>query len=129
DPEGKIRTVGNGIDFTADKLRALMRGEEVKLYHKQRSPPVFDPITPSPALLYQSILTEWDGEKGESYSTIEDALTVTGGNHFRVAMMPLLLLYHYAYFGRYSYWLFRADSLFGKVYPTPVFETKDSSMF
>lgn len=128
DPTGIIKAITAGFDLTTEKIRALLKGEEVSIQQKGTLP-VFnsdDTRWKDPNLVHRSILSKWNGESqhvpAEPGTRLED-----GRIRFYITQVPLVALYNIAYFGRWN-WFWR-DSIYEKVYPWPVIEVDDSSRF
>ncbi len=68
---------------------------------------------------------EWESQY--LYTKIEDGVAeLKQGFDLKMVMVPLKFLYRWAYTG-YSSWDMPQDSLYGRFYPDPVLNIKDSS--
>lgn len=133
DPEGIVRSITNGQDLTEEKLRKLIAGEAVTFYDKEVVRPRFDinRICQSTGsfdslVMHHSLLMKW---KGERNYTPDVEYYVREGLHagYEASMVPLYQLYNLAFTGM-SNWIL-IDSLYQEVYPMPVLEIKDKSLF
>lgn len=135
DPQGVVRYITDGRNLTIEAVKRLTNGEEVSLFpHGQvRENLDFDALNAfgtREKLLFQSILTEWNGEKQyvpSSFST--PAKDMESYGEFKLVMVPLFWLYNYVYFRNVISPLWPSDSLYHVVYPYPALEIKDSSLF
>jgi thiol-disulfide isomerase/thioredoxin len=139
DPSGIVRYITNGSDITVAKIRDLLDGKNVSFLPTNIEKPKFNANEVSATdskknandkLIYRSVLTEWNGEA--AYIVELDRWLQWPKEHlkkgFNLARVPLYALYNYAYVGEWR-WSFDIDSLYGKVYPTPVLEMTDTSLF
>jgi peroxiredoxin len=128
DPAGIVRHVTTGWDLTPEKLQNMLDGIKVQFISVDDLPP-FEPdkVTgASDLLLYRSLLTKWNGEK-RHLPSVTDFVSDSMTTRFQLARVKLEWLYTTAYFDR-TYWGIR-DSLYGRIFPHPVYEQKDTSRF
>jgi thioredoxin-related protein len=140
DPSGTVYSITGGRDLTSDKIRRMLKGEQVTFYPKNVIRPEFNPVKAlsgnglkNQRLLLSSVLSEWNGEGSYSgydidYYVDKKIFEIDKNRGYDFAMVPLYALYNYAYWGR---WRWDADnvSLYGKVYPRPTLELTDTSLF
>jgi len=79
------------------------------------------------AFLFRSILSTWDRNLQQQYTPPDFSKCISDGR-FQVLGAPLEWLYNYAYFGQ-SDWYYQDTVQYGRDYPHPVLEIKDSSKF
>lgn len=134
DPEGVVRAITDGRDMTAKKISDLLEGKDVKFFPKNRKYIEFDPdYTPADEhLLFRSSISKWNGER-QYYLDMQDWLRwpeIERKKGYYCTMLNLRTLYNVAYFG-VDNWMFVADdsALHVTVFPHPVLEIKDSSLF
>lgn len=139
DPQGIVRHITDGRDLTRDKIQRLLDAKPVSFYVKDAARPEFDANSAADLdmkssgdnLLYQSILTKWNGEQQYGGNSIDDFVHWSDDakrNGFKFATVQLAWLYNVAYFGQYYVKLF-GDPLYGKVCQLPILEVSDSSLF
>lgn len=130
DPQGIVRFITSGSDLTNEKLEGLLKGEDISL--KPKDTGVEDDragtnvnLRASDSLsLYVSRLTPWTGQDGNAASV---DFQIEKGSSFRATKVPLIELYHFAYFGK-GIWSIH-DSLYTMYYPKPILRVSDSSFF
>ena len=136
DPAGIVHSITSGRDLTTEKIRQLIKGDSVKFYPKD--------VVESPKsvlksginnykperILYHSVLTQWDGERQsigfDLNRYVNEKIYLLRTYDF--SMIPLFGLYNQAYFGRWR-WYVGQPSMYGNIYPEPILELKDSSLF
>jgi len=139
DPNGILKFITDGRDLTKEKVNELLDGKHISLFDKAKAEHLnfFDPTTINSnsnpnGIIYSSSVSKWNGEKQSIYYEIDQYIKAQDDkaykNGFSMVMAPLYMLYNMAYFGK-SYLTNPYDSLYGKVYPTPILEMKDSSVF
>jgi peroxiredoxin len=137
-PQGIVHSITGGRDITTEKLERLLQGEDVRFYPKDIERPKFtvdDTVsvadTSGNRVFYRSVLCAWNGEQQKTGAEIERWVTWPKEylrEGYTMSMIPLYALYNYAYWGQWS-WDFRDEKLFGHVYPNPVLEIRDTSLF
>jgi peroxiredoxin len=137
-PQGIVHSITGGRDITSEKLERLLKGEDVKFYPKDIEGPKFtvnDSVsvanTSGNRIFYRSVLCSWKGEQQQTGAEIVRWVTWPEEylrKGYTMAMIPLYALYNYAYWGQWS-WDFRDEKLFGHVYPNPILEIADTSLF
>jgi thiol-disulfide isomerase/thioredoxin len=136
-PAGLVYSITGGRDLSEEKIQDMIDGKEVSFFPKNNSSVDFDANKVSGNisysandLLYRSVLMKWNGETQYGGYDIDRYINekkyLREGYNF--AMVPLYALYNYAYIGRWQ-WDFEHASLYGKVYPKPLLQVKDSSLF
>lgn len=131
DPRGVTRHITFGGDMIADKVQDMLDGKEVSFEKKEM--PGYDPesVTNSTEqLVFRSVLTKWNGEAQSIGSLASPWYEANGKRYvgYNASMVQLFRLYNLAYIGEFD-WSSPDDSLYGKIYPYPVLEIKDSSFF
>lgn len=132
DPQGTVKFITDGRDMTTEKLQDLIDGKAVSFYRKDIDRPDFDVSmndtkTYLDSLSYQSVFREWNGESQFAYFDIKSYLKDNLHSGFRASMLPLYAFYLYAYTGQWKF--LRADSLYSKIYPKPLLQMADTSLF
>lgn len=128
DPNGIVRYQTNGEDITVEKMKMLVENKPVTFSTGRSARPSFDPNAVQPETISQSKLTRWNGEAQSSGSRIVlGDKTKLEKETYSASMVSLKSLYSVAYIGR-SFWLI-SDSLYTKVFPSPILQLKDSSNF
>ncbi len=142
DPQGMVKHITSGGDLTEEALRAMIDGDSVTLNVKDRQRPEFEindlinkgaDIANDSAnnVIYLSALTHHNGETQGGGLDFDDYVRHKLYKHyggFRVAMVPLYALYHWAYLGKWN-WNFKDSVLYGKHALKPVLELEDPAPF
>lgn len=127
DPDGIVKAITDGRDMTMEKMQQLIDGEKVTFFSNERLKK-FNLENAADKVIYNSLLTKWNGETQYSYTDLRTEIKYIKDVGLKKTMVPLHWLYNYAYMG-VTVWDSPTDSLYGKVYPYPLLEVKDSSLF
>lgn len=135
DPNGIVRAITDGRDVTEQKIQDLVDGKNVSFFEKDADRPLFDSNNKlrlnNDKVIYQSLLTAWNGETQIMWKDLKipvEHVKLSQMASIDISMVPLIWLYNWAYLGHCS-WDNLRDSLYGKVYPRPIFDVLDSSLF
>lgn len=129
DPGGIVRHITTGEDLTAEKLRALVNGEQPKIYSWIPERPAFraqELPDSSKMILHRSTLTRWNGE-AQSVPTIDEFQQMSNVPGIRLSRVSANELFRIAFMGR-RFW-YQDDSLHKTVYPQPVIEVSEKAPF
>ncbi len=136
DPGGVVRAITDGRDMTAQKIRDIMDGKEVSFFphgsvREQLEFDMHNAFGTKEKLIYQSILTRWNGESQHAMADdISHWIKYVKADGLRLAMVPLDWLYFYAYAGMDISNLQPHDSLlYATYYPFAIHEVADPSPF
>jgi peroxiredoxin len=133
DPQGIVRFITTGHDLTRQKLRDLLDGKEISLYAlnkiRETANRTRQEILSSKVLYTSSITRSVDeaasgGEEVDRWVAYPDKYK---GRGYTFESVSLVWLYCHAFFGK-AFWEYD-DPLYGKIYPRPIVETGDSSLF
>jgi thiol-disulfide isomerase/thioredoxin len=132
-PEGIVYAITGGHDLSSEKIKALIKGEKVKLNPKDPARVDFEAdslMNYKDKILYQSVLTKWNGEMQWAGIPLNHYLDqkLYKKYTYKFAMVPLITLYKRAYVGL-SNWELTDTAYYGKFYPKLLLEVKDSSLF
>ena len=137
DPLGIVRVISHGKDITAEKIQQLLDGqhpafESVNLttFNVDQQDSVNGKAAMDSNLLFRSILRKASANEEFSFPNIEDRITDERLKRttYVASRIPLIYLYFIAYTGKPPFWAM-GDSLCEKMYPLPVLEISDTSLF
>lgn len=122
DPNGIVRALTDSI--TEKEIITLLGGGTIDdEQYRQGAKPSDDPDS---HVLLSTVLAKNTNEDARNAPLAFEK--VDGKCVFKLQKIPLLVLYRYAYFGKYG-WDLVSDSLYGKVYPVPTLQLTDTSAF
>lgn len=135
DPQGVVRFITDGRDMTEQKVNDLLSGKPVTFFDINRAGTEhFNEErgldNTGEGLICSSKLTKWDGEKSSGGAPISKWINwpeKARRKGYNFAGVPLYWLYNHAYWGK-TFWDYD-DPSYGKIYPAPILELKDSSVF
>lgn len=136
DPTGIVHSITSGRDLTRDKISQLVRNEKVSFYPKDAVEPPKSVLKSginnykTESILFHSVLTRWAGEKQTGGFDLNEYVNekIYLLRTYDFSMIPLFGLYNQAYFGRWR-WYVGQPAMYGTIYPEPILELKDSSLF
>lgn len=139
DPFGTVRAITNGVGMDIEKIQKLLDGENPSFFPAGQK--AFDANKlllidgnggTDRGFLYRSILVDFKpGDRMWAPGEIKPMFHHNGDAMFQVTGVPVSWLYQYAYLGSIgsNKWSRAADPLHGKVYPKPILQLKDTSLF
>lgn len=126
-PEGIVYLTTSGYDLNEEKVFALLNDKKIKLYDQDEFVK-WEPNINVGSILYQSVFSKWNNETHQS-SDLKYYVESVKTGALIISQSTLKTLYNIAYSGETLPGASYRSTLYGKFYPEPILEVKDSSYF